>query len=136
MFIWDAESSKLTFITPPGFSIHISTLSSDRKTIIIGTWTGDILSYEIETSVIKHLSKTHSGPVHKILLSGNSALTIAGPFNSRDRSVRLWNTQTGKMITEYTPDVKISSVIATNNFRFLVFEIQGKLVKFELLQDK
>ena len=77
----------------------------------------------------------HIGAVHKILLSenGSMALTIAGGFNSRDRSIRLWNTDDGEMITEFTPDVKISSLIMTYDSKYVVLEIQGKLAKFEML---
>eukprot|EP00794_Sanderia_malayensis_P012962 gene12962-14292_t len=140
LITYSTVTLKITYITPPGFSVNIFKLSSDNKSVIIGTWTGDVLSYEIPDDTqsictIKHVAKAHSGPVHQILVSqtADQVLTIAGAFNSRDRSVRLWRMRNGHMITEYTPDVKISSMLATKDFRFVVFEIQGKLVKFELL---
>ena len=130
--------SQLPEALPCTIPVNLFTMQTDGKKMILGTWSGDILLYDIEKSTQKYLSKAHSGPVHQILLSGSGklALTIAGAFNSRDRSIRLWKTKNGALVTEFTPDVKISSMTMTNDGKFTILEIQGKLVKFELVSHE
>ena len=135
LVIWKSDTSQLPEALPCTIPVNLFTMQTDGKKMILGTWSGDILLYDIEKSTQKHLSKAHNGPVHQVLLSGSGklALTIAGAFNSRDRSIRLWKTKNGALVTEFTPDVKISSMTMTNDGKFTILEIQGKLVKFELV---
>ena len=137
LVIWREDSTTFE-IVPCDSSLNIFTMNGNGKELLIGTWTGDLLIYDTEKSDLKHMTKAHSSPLHLILTSdtGNKALTIAGVFNSRDRSIRLWNTKNGEMISEFTPDVKVSPITITNNGSLIIVEIRGKFVKMELLSNK
>lgn len=134
LVLWK-ENSSACEIVPCDSSLNVFKLRSDGRELLIGTWTGDLLLFNLEKSTMKHLTKAHACPLQFILASDNfcTALTITGVFDSRDRSIRIWNARNGRMLTEYTPDVKISPVCIASDASFVVVEIRGKLVKLDLL---
>ena len=134
LVIWKDGNSSFEFVSVDS-SINTFTMRGDGKELLVGTWAGELLLYNMEKSDLRRLAKAHIGTVHQILVSEttNLALTIAGVFNSRDRSLRLWDTKSGHLLTEYTPDVKVFPIEITNNGKWVIVEIRGKLVKLELL---
>ncbi|XP_065054750.1 NACHT domain- and WD repeat-containing protein 1-like isoform X2 [Rhopilema esculentum] len=134
LVVWKSGSSTPETL-PCDAPVTVFALEPQSNKIIIGTWNGDLLLYDIDSLKLKRLAKAHTGALQFILLSRKNKmiLTVAGAFNSRDRSLRLWNAESGKLITEYTPDVKISSIAMTEDERFIVLEIQGRLIRFELM---
>ena len=137
LVVW-MESTMESKVVPIDSSLSTFKMETDGRKLFIGTWAGDLLMYDVEKLDLKQLSKAHTGSVHYVLVSetGKMALTIAGVFNSRDRSIRLWDTKTGHLIAEYTPDVKVFPIAMTHNGRWVIVEIRGKLVKFELLSSQ
>ena len=134
LVVWRKNSS-VHEIVPCDSSLNVFTMKENSKELLIGTWTGDLLVFDTDNSILKHLTKAHACPLHFLLASEscNTALTIAGVFDSRDRSIRLWDTKNGRMLTEYTPDVKILPIKIANDSRYIIVEVRGKLVKLELL---
>ena len=134
LIVWKSGSSTPETL-PCDAPVTVFALEPQSNEINIGTWNGDLLLYDIDSLKLKRLAKAHTGALQFVLLSRKNKmiLTVAGAFNSRDRSLRLWNAKSGKLITEYTPDVKISSIAMTEDERFIVLEIQGRLIRFELM---
>ena len=137
LIIWKPDSTKFEFV-PIGSSLNTFAMRRDGNELLVGTWVGDIILYNIENSSLKRLARAHIGSVHSIIVSetSNTVMTISGPFNSRDRSIRLWDTKDGHMVTEYTPDVKVFPIAMTNDGKRIIVEIRGKLVKLELSSNE
>ena len=137
LVIWKGDSAKFEFV-PVGSSLNTFAMRRDGKKLLIGTWAGDIIIYNIDNSSLKRLTRAHIGSVHSIIVSetSNTVMSISGVFNSRDRSIRLWDTKDGHMVAEYTPDVKVFPIAMTNDGQRIIVEIRGKLVKLELLSNE
>ena len=123
-------------------SDHVHTIVLNNTFLVVAQWNREMVIYRTSDLHVVWRHAAHLGVIHKMYLLKNdqsencgSLLTIAGGFNSRDRSLRLWDVRMKKMVTELTPDVKISNIVVTEDFRYFVLDIQGNLAKF-LLHSK
>ena len=112
--VWDVKSGKL-IRTIPAFHSYVTNvaLSQDGEIIAAtGYNSHDILLFNSQTGKLIRKLSGHSMEVNSIAISANSKFIVSA---SDDESIKLWNLDSGKLISSFTSESPIKSIAISNN---------------------
>jgi len=112
------------------FAAECAEFQEQNSLLWIGTATGEIISWDYETEKKLKSWNAHDMPICAMSLSPSKSKLIT---TSDDQSVRIWNTSSGKMESEYYVDTILTACEWIDDQRFVAGGVNGKIYWLETI---
>jgi WD40 repeat protein len=124
IFVYDTDSGEeLKVLEGHTKRVTCVTISSDNKTIVSGSFDGDVMSWNLSTGELKHIFQGHKDSVKSVAISPNGVKIASG---SDDNTVCIWSSASGKLLFKLEPHPHpVSSVIFTPDNDHFIFGSQS-----------
>ena len=117
---WDTCSRTVLLDSPS------LTVSYWNNTIAVGLQSGDIVILDAITGIQRHIFSGHSELVQSVTFSSDGAFLVSGSF---DKTINLWDMQTGGIIRTFVGHSRVQSVSISANSTMIALRYTNKTIR-------